>query len=117
MNEIAVRAVQLDSIDPGALRPLGTRHERFGQARQVCFTQSGRWTFVDELRNRRRADRCPAPLVERQELTALPRHCARPLAPRVSELNNHSRLFGRCQSTSAMKLVRERRLGPVVPEP
>jgi hypothetical protein len=111
MQQVAMRAVQLDGVDAQRLRALRGLHEGRLHAQQAGGVERQWCRLAGRMRQGRRRHRLPRALVRPERLAAFPRDVARRLAPGVAELDRdgHARV-----AADRLQHARHRGLGRVV---
>ena len=102
MQQIAVRAVQLERVDAEPVGALGRRDEGLANALQAGVIERQRRRFAFLVRDGRRPDRPPAAFGDRDQLPAVPRRWLEALRP----------AWASCIATAAFECLRtEARIG------
>ena len=91
MQEIAVRAVQLDRVDAQAIRALCAVDEGVADALQASRIERQRRRLAILVRHRRRRHSLPAAFRLRDQLAAFPGPRTRPFAAGMGKLHRDGR--------------------------
>src|SRR3984893_6037261 len=114
VQQIAVRAVELDQVDTGAHRALRSRYEAFPRACHIGSRHFPRHMPTRSERNGGGSDGLPRILAGLERPGAFPRARGGGLAAGMGELNAH---FGAAEAAAMGKHARERRLAIIGIEP